>query len=104
MPLDWKAWLKSVDATRFEPAAVLTFTSYDTAVAAALAGQGLVLGRRPLVDQLIEQGRLVAPFKGQTASERGYFVFVNRAAAARSAACALVSWLHAQAGGVRLRT
>jgi DNA-binding transcriptional LysR family regulator len=100
MPLDWKAWLKSVGASGFEPAAVLTFTSYDTAIAAALEGQGLVLGRRPLVDRLIEQGKLVAPFTGQTASERGYFIVVDAAAAARPAALALVRWLHAQARGV----
>lgn len=96
MPLDWKAWLKSVGAVRFEPAAVLSFTSYDTAVAAAVEGQGLLLGRRPLVDQLIERGQLVAPFKGQTASASGYVVVVNPTVAARPAVLALVDWLHAQ--------
>ena len=98
MPVDWQAWLKAVGAAQLEPAALLTFTSYNDAVAAALEGQGLVLGRRPLVDRLLEQGRLVAPFKGQIASARGYFVVVEPAAARRPATQALVQWLHAQAG------
>lgn len=97
MPVDWQAWLKAVDAERLEPAAQLTFTSYNDAVAAALEGQGLVLGRRPLVDRLVEQGRLVAPFKGQIASARGYFIVVEPAAARRPATQALVQWLRAQA-------
>jgi DNA-binding transcriptional LysR family regulator len=97
MPADWQAWLKAVGAERLEPAAQLTFTSYNDAVAAALEGQGLVLGRRPLVDRLLEQGRLVAPFKGQIASARGYFVVVEPSAARRPATQALVQWLHAQA-------
>jgi DNA-binding transcriptional LysR family regulator len=76
---------------------MLTFTSYDNAVSAALEGQGLVLGRRPLVDRLLEQGRLAAPFKGQIASARGYFLVVEPASARRSATVALVDWLREQA-------
>jgi DNA-binding transcriptional LysR family regulator len=97
MPVDWQAWLKAVGADDVEPAGLLTFTSYHDAVAAALEGQGLVLGRRPLVDRLVEQGRLAAPFKGQIASARGYFVVVDPVAARRPATQALVHWLRAQA-------
>jgi DNA-binding transcriptional LysR family regulator len=97
MPVDWQAWLEAVGAPALEPAAQLTFTHYDTAIAAALEGQGLVLGRRPLVDRLMAQGSLVAPFKGQTASARGYFIVVEPSAARRPATQALVQWLHEQA-------
>jgi LysR family transcriptional regulator, glycine cleavage system transcriptional activator len=97
MPLDWPSWLQAAGAGDVEPAATLTFTSYDTAVAAAVAGQGVVLGRRPLIDRLLRQRALVAPFKGQTASARGYFLIVEPTAGRRTAVQALAEWLKVQA-------
>jgi LysR family transcriptional regulator, glycine cleavage system transcriptional activator len=99
MPLEWQAWLQTVGVAPFEPAATLTFTTYDTAVTAALEGQGVLLGRRPLTDGLIAQRRLVAPFKGQLASARGYFVLVDPVAARRSGVMALARWLQEAASG-----
>ncbi|MFO1298472.1 MAG: transcriptional regulator GcvA [Rubrivivax sp.] len=97
MPLEWHAWLRTVGVAAFEPAATLTFSSYDTAVAAAVEGQGVLLGRRPLTDALIAQGRLVAPFKGQLASARGYYVLLEPVAAQRPAVAALADWMRAMA-------
>lgn len=93
MPLEWQAWLQSVGMAAFEPAATLTFTNYDTAAAAAVEGQGVLLGRRPLTDGLIASGRLVAPFEGRLDSTRGYHLVVDDVAAQRPAVDALVRWL-----------
>lgn len=93
MPLEWSSWLQSVGEGGLEPAATLTFTSLDTAVAAAIDGQGVVLGRRPLVDRLLRQRKLVAPFSGERASARGYFLVVEPAAGRRPAVQALAAWL-----------
>ncbi len=97
MLLEWQTWLQAVGAAQVEPAATLTFTNYDTAVAAAVAGQGVVLGRRPLVDALLKKRALVAPFKGTSTSARGYTVVVEPAAARKPAVQALVRWLQGQA-------
>ncbi len=97
MPLEWQSWLRAVGAADVEPAATLTFSTYDAAVAAALAGQGVVLGRRPLIDRLLRERALVAPFKRSTASARGYFVVVNAAARHKPAVKALTEWLLEQA-------
>ncbi len=101
MPLEWQTWLQAMGAGGLEPAAMLSFTQYDSAVAAAVAGQGVVLGRRPLVDALLRRRALVAPFKGSTASARGYTLLVEPAAARRPAVQALAQWLLAQARAVR---
>jgi DNA-binding transcriptional LysR family regulator len=93
MPLDWQSWLQSVGQGDLEPAATLTFTSLDTAVAAAIDGQGVALGRRPLIDRLLRQRKLVAPFSAETASARGYFLVVEPAAGRRPAVQALAAWL-----------
>jgi DNA-binding transcriptional LysR family regulator len=99
MPLEWHAWLQSVGVAGIEAAATLSFTSYDTAVTAALEGQGVLLGRRPLTDGLVAQGRLVAPFKGQLASARGYCIVAEPVAMQRPAVAAFVQWLRAAAQG-----
>lgn len=97
MPLEWQTWLQSAGVGGLEPAAMITFTQYDAAVAAAVAGQGVVLGRQPLVDALLAQGALVAPFNGAKASAHGYSVLVEPAAANKPAVQALVRWLLDQA-------
>jgi LysR family transcriptional regulator, glycine cleavage system transcriptional activator len=97
MPLEWQTWLQAAGVGGLEPAAILTFTQYDAAVAAAVAGQGVVLGRRPLVDALLRTRKLVPPFKGSVATARGYAVVVEPAAGRRPAVQALVQWLLDQA-------
>lgn len=97
MPIDWEVWLQAVGAAAVEPAATLTFSTYDAAVAAAIAGQGVVLGRQPLIDRLLQQGALVAPFQHAIEPARGYFIIVEPSARHKPAVQALADWLHQQA-------
>jgi LysR family transcriptional regulator, glycine cleavage system transcriptional activator len=97
LPAEWTSWLIAAGAAGVVPAAQLTFNSYDAAIAAALSGQGVVLGRRPIIDQLMRRRELVAPFKGQWSMARGYALVMSAAARRRPAALALHDWLLAQA-------
>jgi DNA-binding transcriptional LysR family regulator len=97
MPNEWQSWLVAVGAAQVQPAAVLSFNAYDAAVAAAVAGQGVLLGRRPLVDALLARGELVTPFPEGLVSARGYFVVVEPAASQRPGVRQLRDWLLAQA-------
>ena len=98
-PLEWQSWFRAVGLGPITPAATLSFTNYDSAVAAAVAGQGVLLGRRPLVDALLRQRALVSPIKGKgaKASTHAYAVIVEPAASRKPAVQALVKWLLAQA-------
>jgi len=96
-PLEWDLWLKAMGAAGLEPASSMMFTNYDAAIAAAVAGQGVALGRRPLIDELLARRALVAPLKGELATERGYFLVVEPGAAKRSAVQTLAKWLIEQA-------
>lgn len=69
--------------------AALSFSSYGEVIAAALAGQGVALGRQPLVDRLLARHQLVAAFKDASASPRGYFVVAENSARSRPAVQAL---------------
>jgi DNA-binding transcriptional LysR family regulator len=97
MPAEWTSWLAAAGAAQLEPASLLSFNSYDTAITAAVSGQGVVLGRRPIIDALLKRRALVAPFKGLWSMARSYTLVMSAAARRRPAAMALHDWLIAQA-------
>lgn len=99
MPLEWRSWLAAMGVPDLEPRAMLTFSNYDEEIGAAVHGQGVALGRRPLVDRLLADGRLVAPFGGTLSSPRAYFVVFNPLSAGRPEAQALAKWLLEEARG-----
>jgi DNA-binding transcriptional LysR family regulator len=92
-PTEWEPWLQSVGLPDLKPATTLTFTAYSETIAAALAGQGVAIGRRPLVDTLLKSRKLVAPFKDIASSTRRYALIIDPSARARPAVRALEQWL-----------
>lgn len=100
MPLEWEPWLRQLGQPQLQPAARLTFNNYNEAIAAALAGHGVTLGRRPLIDALLKKRQLAVPFGEATDTARAYFLLLSPAAANRSDAQALATWLRGQAAAV----
>lgn len=95
--LDWEPWLQLMGLDTVQPANTLRFTQYSEAVAAAIAGQGVVIGRLPLLADLVGERKLVAPFRGSAASLRGYFIELAGHAARNADAQDFVRWLQAEA-------
>ena len=94
-PCDWPAWFRAVGMD-FEPDHGPHFSQADHAVDAALAGVGIVLGRRALVVKDIFEGRLVAPY-GVAVSTKAQFRFVCPAGAEdRPHIKALREWILAE--------
>ncbi len=91
--LDWRVWLASNGAPGLTPAGSLHFTRYDLAIQAAVGGQGVALGRLPLVAELLREGRLVAPFPKRFDSERGYVALAAPGAAGRGDVADFLRWL-----------
>lgn len=60
-PCGWREWFAAMGVD-FDPTHGAHFSQGDHAVDAALAGVGVVLGRRALVIKDIDDGRLVAPY------------------------------------------
>ncbi len=81
--LQWPAWLRGAGAGRVKPKGVLRFNQYDQVVQAALAGQGVALGRLELVRPLLEQGKLaLASALPATASDYAYWLIARGALSA----------------------
>ncbi|WP_035203031.1 LysR substrate-binding domain-containing protein [Isoalcanivorax pacificus] len=58
--LHWQPWLAARGLGEARPRAVLRFNQYDQVIQAALAGQGVALGRTGLVAGMLADGRLAA--------------------------------------------
>jgi LysR family transcriptional regulator, glycine cleavage system transcriptional activator len=68
-------------------------------IQAAISGQGVALGRQPLVNDLIKSGALVAPFKQTLVGSRAYFVIESRLSAGKPQVSEFARWLSAEASG-----
>ena len=95
--LNWQAWLASNGEPQLKPAGSLRFSLYDQVVQATLQGQGVALGRLPMVSELVDGGQLVAPFPKRFDSQRGYYVIVAQHARGRQDVDAFVDFLRTQA-------
>ena len=58
--LRWREWLASQGWSALKPKGMLRFNHYDQVIAAAVAGQGIALGRLTLLGPLVSEGRLQA--------------------------------------------
>ncbi len=90
---DWGLWLQAMKLADLRPAGVLHFSSYDQLISAAIAGQGIALGRVPLIDSHLKSRQLVAPFSDAVVSPRCYFMVASQAAADKPAVRAFMAWL-----------
>ena len=94
---DWPIWLRAMKLERLKPASVLHFSQFDQLINAAVAGQGIALGRSPLLKQLLRERKLVAPFKKTVASPRSYYLVQSAGAARKPEVLDFADWLRQQA-------
>lgn len=95
--LDWTVWLAANGQPGLKAAGSLRFKLYDQVIQAAVGGQGIALGRIPLIAEHLRDGRLVAPFPKRYDSARGYYAVVAPHAADRADVAAFVRWLRDEA-------
>lgn len=58
----WRKWLQWCDLPLLEPKRWVTMNFTHQQIQAALVGQGVALGRLPLVTEALENGKLIEPF------------------------------------------
>lgn len=95
--LDWNTWLRSVGLPELEPAGTLSFNQYDQVIQAAVQGQGVALGRSPLLKRLLKDGALVAPFSARTVAPRAYYLMRSTGSSGQADVDAFVDWIGREA-------
>ncbi len=96
--LQWGEWLAAQGWSATRPKGMLRFNQYDQIIHAAVAGQGIALGRRPLVDAMLADGRLVALDAQQAAPEHGHaFWLIQADTDPKPDVREVVAWIRAQA-------
>lgn len=93
--LGWNGWFAAHGLRAPPDHHGSTFNSYALVMNAALTHQGVALGWRPLVDELVASGQLVALFDQPVTTARGYFLVCPPARPETPAAPAFRRWLFA---------
>ncbi len=95
--LDWQTWLDAVGLTDFKAAGAVRFNQYDQVVVAAAEGQGIALGRNPLLKRMLRDGKLVAPFSSRSVAPRAYYVMTSATASRNPDVSDFTDWLFTEA-------
>jgi LysR family transcriptional regulator, glycine cleavage system transcriptional activator len=101
--LSWDVWFEVMGMRPIRGRASLSFSHYDQLIRAAIDGQGVALGRVPLVEESIRSGKLTAPLQGRRysigAQNRAYWLLVAPEAAKRPNVQTFATWLRGRVGG-----
>ena len=92
---DWPTWFRAV-GIRHTPDHGAHFSQADHAIDAALAGVGVVLGRRALVVKDLQEGTLVAPYKIAIRTKAQFRFLCQKGAETRSQIAAFRDWTLAE--------
>lgn len=93
--IDWGTWFRAMGID-FAPTHGPRFSQADHAVDAALAGVGIVIGRRALVVKDLDDGRLVAPFPTALDTGVGFRFLCTEGAQTRPQIAAFRDWIIAE--------
>ncbi|MBI1218507.1 MAG: transcriptional regulator GcvA [Rhodobacteraceae bacterium] len=90
---DWAAWIDQTGHADLDLTTGLNFDTVHMAIDAAIAGLGVALGRRPLVDRDLASGRLVQAASPAAQATAGFWLVEAREADARREVRTFVTWL-----------
>lgn len=89
----WSSWLEGMDLPGLRPASTVRFSQYDQMIQATVAGQGVALGRDPLIRRLLTHGSLVAPFHEKRISSGTYYLVTEPNSETNPDVADFKSWL-----------
>jgi LysR family transcriptional regulator, glycine cleavage system transcriptional activator len=96
--LTWRRWLHAFNQAKLEPKRWMYFSYAHQMYEAALAGQGVVLARTPLIAQQLQDGTLIEPIKhSRVNSPMIYWYELSPHAEQRPELQAFMRWLESEA-------
>lgn len=100
----WGYWLKKAGADRVDSSQGLQFDTLISALRLAELGQGVALARSSLVEHMLEDGTLIAPFEQRFSTEEAFYLVYSPLVTAKPQAAAFIAWLVSQAQATHLDT
>lgn len=94
--LDWSGVFRALKINETPSSGMLRFDNYTLLIQAALAGQGVAIGWRHLVDDLLAQGLLCRVCTDSVRSEYGYYVVLPERKRRQRLVESFVSWLQTE--------
>jgi len=96
--LQWSEWLTSHGWGTVKPKGVLRFNHYDQVIHAAIAGQGIALGRLELIGPMLADGRLIILATPQKGPETPHAYWLIQAdSSPRAEVRDVMNWIAAEA-------
>lgn len=92
---NWAAWAEDQGLDWPDPR-ITHATTFAVTLAAAQSGAGLALGHDTIVQGLVDEGRLVVPFRHRVPMREAYYLILSPQAERSAAAVAFVNWLRAE--------
>lgn len=100
----WGYWLKKAGADRVDSSQGLQFDTLISALSMAELGQGVVLARSSLVEHMLDESTLCAPFEQRFTTDEAFYLVYSPLATAKPQAAAFVAWLVSQAQAMHLES
>lgn len=98
--MTWADWAGLQGQPALAQGQSLTLGNYPLVIQAAMAGRGVALGWRPLVDDLLAEGRLASAPVPQLTTERGYYLVRQHGREPWEALDSLREWIIAECAAV----
>jgi len=99
--LHWRNWLGAQGYRQASRRGILRFNQYDQVIHAALAGQGVALGRLELIQSWIDGGQLVVAATGGAAMPSpNAFWLIHASEQPREDVRRVAEWIRSEAAGI----
>ena len=97
--LDWNGVFRALAISETPSSGMLRFDNYTLLIQAAIAGQGVAIGWRHLVDDLLTQGLLCRVSTESVRTEHGYYVVLPERKRRQRLIESFVTWLQSELTG-----
>lgn len=91
--LNWDVWFREAGLTDIDASRGLHFSNTALILKAAIAGEGVALGRSALLENDLRAGRLVRPMQATRPADYGYYIVSPEATADLPKIAAFRSWI-----------
>ena len=93
---DWAGVFRALNIAQAPAPGQLRFDNYTLLIQAAIGGQGVAIGWRHLVDELLEQGLLCRPVESAAISAYGYYIVLPQRKRRVQVVQRFVDWLKSE--------